>query len=150
MVGAPEHFERPGAAERLFNRVLGVLVSLGLGPSYVFLLEVRGRRTGRTYSTPVDILVIDGRRYLVAPRGHTQWVRNAMASGSVTLRKGRRREELAVRPLSDEDKPPILQAYLGRFTTAVQGYFPVPAGAAVEAFRPLAPRYPAFELVPKR
>ena len=145
-----ERFSPPTSTERLFNKLFGFLVGLGLGLSHNFLLEVRVRKTGRLYSTPVDVLVLDGRRYLVAPRGHTAWVRNALASGTVVLKKGRRREELRARPLSADEKPAVLKAYLDRFTLPVQRYFPVPAGAPETAFEPLVDRYPAFELVPKR
>jgi hypothetical protein len=69
-----EPFERPRATERLFNKLFGFLVGLGLGLPHNFLLEVRGRKTGRLYATPVDVLVLDGRRYLMASRGYTQWV----------------------------------------------------------------------------
>ncbi len=142
-------FTRPTATERLFNKIFGLLIGLGLGLSHNFLLQVRGRTTGRLYSTPVDVLVLDGRRYLVAPRGDTSWVRNALASGTVVLKKGRRREELRVRPLAADEKPAVLKAYLDRFKLAVQRYFPLPAGSPETAFTPLVARYPAFELLPK-
>jgi len=149
MAGA-EPFERPGRVDRLFNKAFGMLIGLGLGLPHNFLLEVRGRTTGRLYSTPVDVLVLEGRRFLVAGRGYTAWVKNALASGTVVLRKGRRRDECRVRPLSDDEKPAILKAYLDRFKLTVQRYFPLPAGSPAEAFRPLVDRYPAFELLPKR
>ena len=145
-----EHFSPPTPTERLFNKIVGLLVGLGLGPRHMVLLEVRGRKTGRLYSTPVDVLALDGRRYLVAPRGYTAWVRNALASGTVALRKGRRREECRVRPLAADEKPAVLKAYLDQFLMAVQRYFPVRAGAPESAFRPLVDRYPAFELLPAR
>jgi len=75
---------------------------------------------------------------LVAPRGYTQWVRNAEASGDITLRRGGRAEGYRLRVLSDTEKPPILKAYLDRFRREVQRYFPVPAGSPVERFSPLA------------
>ena len=143
-------FTRPTATERLFNKIFGFLVGLGLGLPHNFLLQVRGRKTGRLYSTPVDVLVLGGRRYLVAPRGDTSWVQNAQASGTVALKRGRRREELQVRPLSASEKPAVIKAYLDRFKLAVQRYFPVPAGAPEAAFEPLVERYPAFELLPRR
>jgi len=145
-----EHFTPPTSTERLFNKLFGFLVGLGVGLSHNFLLEVRGRKTGRLYSTPVDVLVLGGRRYLVAPRGETSWVRNALAGGTIALKKGRRREELRVRALSADEKPAVLKAYLDRFKTVVQRYFPVPAGAPESAFAPLVDRYPAFELLPPR
>jgi deazaflavin-dependent oxidoreductase (nitroreductase family) len=145
-----QDFTRPTTIERLFNKLFGFLVGFGLGLSHNFLLEVRGRKTGRLYSTPVDVLVLDGRRYLVAPRGQTEWVRNALASGTVVLKKGRQREELLARSLSANEKPAVLKAYLDRFKLAVQRYFPITAGAPETAFQPLVDRYPAFELLPPR
>lgn len=97
----------------------------------------------------MDVLDRDGKRYLVAPRGHTQWVRNAIVSGTVSLKKGRRSEEFCVRLLSDDEKPEILKSYRDRYKPTVQRYFPVPAGSPTEAFRPLTGDYPVFELVPR-
>ena len=145
-----EHFNQPNAIERLFNRLFGFLVGWGLGLPHNFLLQVRGRKSGQLYSTPVNVLDRAGKRFLVAPRGYTQWVRNAAASGTVSLKKGRRSEVFLLRVVSDEDKPEILKAYLDSFTRTVQRYFPVPAGSPAEAFRPLADRYPVFELLPSR
>ena len=90
----------------------------------------------------------EGKRYLVAPRGYTQWVRNALASGAVSLKKGRRSEEFRIRILSDNEKPEILKAYLDRYKLTVKRYFPVPAGSGTEAFQPLTANYPVFELLP--
>lgn len=123
---------------------------MGLGLRHNYLLQVRGRKTGRVFSTPVDVLDRDGKRFLVAGRGYTQWVRNVLASGEVILKKGSRVEAFAVRELAEEEKPEILKAYLDRFKRTVQRYFPLPAGSPAEAFRPFASRYPAFELLPKR
>jgi deazaflavin-dependent oxidoreductase (nitroreductase family) len=139
----------PGAVESLFNKLYGFFVGLGLGFSYNYLLQVQGRRSGRLYSTPVNVLVLDGKRLLVAPRGYTQWVRNAVATGSVVLKKGRRSEEFGLRPIPDEEKPEILRAYLDSYKTTVQRYFPIPAGSPAEHFRTLADRYPVFELMPR-
>jgi deazaflavin-dependent oxidoreductase (nitroreductase family) len=144
------HVSPPTMGERWFNKIIGALVGLGLGPRHMVVLEVRGRKSGRVYATPVDVLDLDGRRYLVAPRGHTAWSRNAAATGSVVLRRGRRREACRVRPLSAEEKPAVLKVYLERFKLAVQSYFPVTAGAPASAFVPLVDRYPAFELIAGR
>jgi deazaflavin-dependent oxidoreductase (nitroreductase family) len=141
-------FREPTAAEKIFNRVFGFLVGLGLGFSHNYLLEVRGRKSGKLYRTPVDLLELEGRRYLVAPRGRTQWVRNAEAAGDVTLKKGSKRQTFRLRPIADPDKPPSLKAYLDNFKREVQTYFPVPAGSPVEAFTELTSSYPAFELLP--
>jgi deazaflavin-dependent oxidoreductase (nitroreductase family) len=142
-------FRQPTAIERAFNKTFGFLVGMGLGFSYNYLLQVRGRKSGKIYSTPIDLLEIDGKRFLVAPRGRAQWVRNAEAAGEVTLKKGSQQNKFGLRPLSDEEKPTILKAYLDRFKPEVQTYFPVAAGSPVEAFRELVQNYPAFELVAK-
>jgi deazaflavin-dependent oxidoreductase (nitroreductase family) len=107
---------------------------------------VRGRKSGKLDTLPVDLLAHEGKLYLVAPRGRAEWVRNAEASGSVVLRRGRRAESYRLRALSDAEKPSILKAYLDRFRREVQRFFPVPAGSPVGSFGPLVSRYPAFEL----
>jgi deazaflavin-dependent oxidoreductase (nitroreductase family) len=124
-----------------------VLVGLGLGLPHNHLLEVRGRASGRVRSTPVNVLDLQGRRFLVAGRGCTQWVRNAEAAGEVALRRGRRRRRFRIRPVSGAEQARVLAAYLARFRMTVQRYFPVRAGAAPEAFAGLLERYPVFELL---
>ncbi len=141
-------FRKPNPMDRAVNRVFGFLVGLGFGLPHNYLLEVRGRKSGRLYSTPVNLLEFRGRRFLVAGRGRTQWVRNAEAVGEVTLKKGRTRQRFRLRPVPDGEKPEILKAYLDRFKLTVQRYFPVPAGSAPQSFVDVAGRYPAFELIP--
>ncbi len=140
-------FRAPGAGERVFNRIFGFVVGLGWGFSYNYLLQVRGRKSGKVYSTPIDLLEMNGKRFLVAPRGRTQWVRNAEAAGEVTLKRGKLQQRFRLRVLSDQEKPEVLKAYLDQFKGEVQSYFPVPAGSSVETFRELVQRYPAFELI---
>lgn len=140
-------FQAPTATEALFNRAFGFLVGLGIGPKYIYLLQVKGRKTGRIYSSPVNLVEIGGKKYLVAPRGRTQWVRNAEATGEITLKKGKTRQNFRLRAIPDSGKPEILKLYLESFVGAVQRYFPIPAGSPVEAFQELAGNYPVFELV---
>jgi len=149
MTASLPEFREPSAGERVFNRVFGFLVGLGIGFPYNYLLQVRGRKSGRIYSTPIDLLEMDGKRFLVAPRGRTQSVRNAEAAGEVTLKKGSVRLQYRLRPITEAEKPGILRAYLDTFKREVQRYFPVPAGSPAEAFRELSPSYPVFELLPK-
>jgi deazaflavin-dependent oxidoreductase (nitroreductase family) len=139
-------FQRPTAFERLFNSIIGALVRLGIGLPNMRVLEVRGRKSGKLHTLPVDLLSDNGKLYLVAPRGRAEWVRNAEASGSVVLRRGRRVEQYQLRALSDAEKPPILKAYLDHFRREVQRFFPLAAGSPADAFAALASRYPAFEL----
>ena len=147
---SPTGFNQPTAAARFFNRAFGFLIRIGIGSSHSYLLEVRGRKSGRTYSTPVYLLDHLGKEYLVAPRGYTQWVRNIVASGEASLVRGLSRTEVLLRPILDEAKPDILKDYLDRYSKTVQGYFPVQAGSPVEAFQPLASRYPVFEVIRKQ
>ncbi len=77
---APD-FREPSRVERIFNKAFGLLVGLGLAPRYNYLVEVRGRSSGRVYAAPVNVLELGGRRFLVAPRGRTQWVRNSRGGG---------------------------------------------------------------------
>jgi deazaflavin-dependent oxidoreductase (nitroreductase family) len=137
----------PSAFERWFNWLFGVIVGWGFGLPHNYLLQVQGRKTGRIYSTPVNVMDYQGKRFLVAPRGMTQWVRNAGVTGQVWLKKGRSRERFSVRVLSDKEKPEILREYLNRYKTTVQRYFPIPAGSALEEFSHVAAKYPVFELL---
>ena len=141
-------FRAPSAGERVFNRIFGFVVGMGWGFSYNYLLQVRGRKSGKLYSTPIDLLERDGKRFLVAPRGRTQWVRNAEAAGEIMLKRGKLRQRFRLRALSNEEKPEILKAYLDQFKQEVQTYFPVAAGSPAEAFRDLLDSYPAFVLIP--
>lgn len=148
MTNTVQEFRAPSPVEKVFNRTFGFLVGLGLGFSYNYLLQVRGRKSGKIYSTPVNLLELDGKQYLVAPRGRTQWVRNAESSGVVTLKRGSKRLNYRLRPISEPDRLPMLKAYLDRFKAEVQRYFDVPAGSPPEAFREVARNHPVFELLP--
>jgi hypothetical protein len=142
-------YRPPSSFEALFNRTFGFLAGLGLAPSFIYLLEVRGRKSGKIYRSPVNLMEIAGKRILVAPRGRTQWVRNAEASNEIVLKRASYRQAFALKPIPDAEKPPILKEYLDRYASAVKKFFPVPPGSSVEAFRPIAPAYPVFELLPK-
>jgi len=143
-------FRAPSAGERFFNRAFGFLVGLGIGFPHNYLLQVRGRKSGRIYSTPVDLLKTEGRQFLVAPRGRTQWVRNAEAAGEIILKRGTMRQAFRLRMVAEAERPRILKAYLDQFRREVQRYFPVPAGSPPEAFRELAQNYPTFELLARQ
>jgi hypothetical protein len=139
---------KPGAIERVFGRILIALIRIGLVRGHFYVLEVRGRRSGRTFSLPVDPIDVAGRRYLVCARGNSNWVRNARAAGEIVLVRSLHRQSYAVRELPPEKRPPVLKAYLDGFAAEVQRFFPVPKGSPVEAFTNLAPRYPVLELQP--
>ena len=83
MQASARSFRKPATAERMFGRMLAALVRIGIVRGHFFVLEVRGRKSGRILSLPVDPIAVDGRRYLVCARGESQWVRNARATGEV-------------------------------------------------------------------
>jgi deazaflavin-dependent oxidoreductase (nitroreductase family) len=141
-------FQKPNFLERILNKAFGFIVGLGFGLRHNYLLQVPGRRTGRVYSTPIDLLEFQGRRFLVAPRGRTQWVLNAEAAGEVILKKGTKRQKFRLQAVPEKEKPEILKAYVDRFKLTVQRYFPIQAGSDPRAFSEIAERYPVFELLP--
>lgn len=136
----------PNAIERVFNSLIGALVRRGIGKPKMRVLEVRGRKSGKLYSLPVDLLELSGKLYLVAPRGETQWVRNAQSAGTVVLRRGSESAAYRLRTLSGPEKPLVVKAYLVEFQSEVRRFFPLPPDAPLDEFVPIAHRYPAFEL----
>ncbi len=137
-----------GWVERLFGRALVALVRIGLVRGHFYVLEVRGRKTGKVISLPVDPIEIGGKWYLVCARGEANWVRNARSAGEIVLARAMRRQRFAVRELPPDLRSPILKTYLDQFSGEVQRFFPVPKGSPLKAFEALAPRYPVFELQP--
>src|SRR5437867_12340239 len=103
------YFLKPNLFERLSNEIFGLLVALGLGLPHNHLLIVRGRKTGRVHLTPVNVLRFRGKRYLVAGRGRTQWVRNAEAAGEVSLLRYWRLQKWQMLSVPDTGKPEILK-----------------------------------------
>jgi deazaflavin-dependent oxidoreductase (nitroreductase family) len=140
-------FQPPSRVEAFFNQAMGFLARLGVGPKFIYLLQVRGRKTGRIYSTPVNLMEVGGRQILVAPRGRTQWVRNAEAAGEITLKRGSFARRFTLRAIADGEKPELLKEYLDRYASAVKKFFPVLPGSPPEAFRELAGDYPVFQLL---
>ena len=148
MPGDARSYLKPGALERGFGRVLVSLIRIGLVRGHFYVLEVRGRTSGRIFSLPVDPLDLDGSLYLVCARGNANWVRNARAAGEIALVRALRCHRYGVHELPPSERPPVLKAYLDRFAAEVQRFFPIPKGSPVEAFNDLAPSYPVFQLQP--
>lgn len=132
---------------RLFNESVAALTRLGISIWGSRVLYVRGRKSGEWRSTPVNPLTFEGQRYLVAPRGHTQWVRNVRAAGGGELRVGRRVEAFTATELADEQKPELLRAYLRRWKFEVGVFFEgVGPDAPEEKLLEIAPGYPVFRI----
>lgn len=124
-----------------------VIGQFGWSPGGAELLDVRGRTSGEIRTVPVNPLELDGGRYLVAPRGETQWVRNLRVAGEGALRVGNRKDTFeVVRELTDDEKPPILRAYLDRWYWQVSGQFDVPKNATLDQLAGIASNHPVFEI----
>jgi deazaflavin-dependent oxidoreductase (nitroreductase family) len=143
------HYQKPTAADRVFNLVVAAATRLGLSVWGSRVLRVQGRKSGEWRTTPVNLLAFDGERYLVAPRGETQWVRNLRASGHGELVLGRRVEPFTAEELSPDDRLPVLRAYLRRWRFEVGRFFGgVSHDAPDEEMRRIAPEHPVFRITP--
>ena len=133
--------------KRLANAAMRIALRLGLAPSRYSLLSVRGRSTGKVYSTPVIVLDRGEERFLVSPYGERAWVKNARAARQVTFSRGGRTQEFTIEELAAEDAAPLLQRYWLE-TPITRPYFAVPDDADLAAFAAEAPRHPVFRLRP--
>jgi deazaflavin-dependent oxidoreductase (nitroreductase family) len=130
------------------NPAVAFLTRRGVSVKGTRILEVRGRRSGQLRQTVVNLLALDGERYLVAPRGRTQWVANVRAAGDATLRLGRRREPVRLVELDDADKVRVLRAYLEQWAWEVGAFFEgVDATSSDEDLAAIAPSFPVFRVV---
>jgi deazaflavin-dependent oxidoreductase (nitroreductase family) len=141
-----ERFQEPGwFTKNVFNRLVAAATKVGLSVAGSRVLEVKGRKSGEWRRTPVNLLEFEGQRYLVAPRGNTQWVRNMRVSGGGRLVLGRRVEEFAATEVPLEDRPPLLRAYLQKWKWEVSAFFGgVGADAPDEELARIAPDHPVF------
>ena len=148
----PADYQRPGwFTKHVFNPIVGGLTRLGVSLVGSRVLEVRGRKSGEWRRTPVNPLEFEGERYIVSPRGETQWVRNLRASGQGRLRKGLGREEFTATELPDEEKLPLLRAYLKKWAWEVGAFFQgVGADAPDDDLRRIAPLHPVFRISSSR
>jgi deazaflavin-dependent oxidoreductase (nitroreductase family) len=129
------------------NPVMAGVTRLGLSVRGSRVLHVRGRASGEWRTVPVNPLTLDGRQYLVAPRGVTQWVRNLRASGDGRLQLGRRTTAFTATEITDADvKAPILQAYLRTWRSEVGTFFDGVDADSIEAIRAVADGYPVFAI----
>ncbi|MDM4761427.1 nitroreductase/quinone reductase family protein [Galbitalea sp. SE-J8] len=144
----PVRFIRPTRVDAVFNGVVGTLTRLGLPLAGSRVLAVRGRASGEWRTTPVNPLRLHGERYLVAPRGEAQWVRNLRVAGTGELRAGRRAEAFTASEVADADKLPVLREYLRVWGWEVGRFFDgVTADAADDELVAIAPGFPVFRIV---
>ena len=132
---------------RIRNLLMTAWVVLGLPPAKYHLLTVRGRKSGRPYSTPVAVVEDKGQRWLVAPYGEREWVKNARAAGQVVLRRGRRSEAVAViEELDPVQSAPVLKRYIEE-EPITRKFFDATPDSPLEDLIEEAPRHPVFRVL---
>ena len=143
-----DHFQRPDWFTRnVFNRIVAFFTRVGISVAGSRVLEVNGRKSGEPRRTPVNLLDYEGERYLVAPRGNTQWVRNLRVAGTGRLFLGRRAQTFTAIEVPVEDRSPILRAYLKKWKWEVGQFFEgVGPDAPDEDVARIAAARPIFKL----
>jgi len=135
--------------KNVFNRIVATFTRLGVSVWGSRILRVKGRTSGEWRTSPVNLLTFQGSRYLVAPRGNTQWVRNIRVSKEGELVLGGRAEKFRAVEIPDERKLPILRDYLKRWKFEVGIFFQgVSADSSEEELRRIAPDHPVFRVDP--
>ena len=138
---------RPNWIARILNRATAALASSGVTSNYMVTLEVTGRKSGRTFSLPVVLAVVDGQRYLVSMLGeNVQWVHNVRAAGGRAVLRSGGREEIQLEEVPTDQRAPILRAYLQRAPGA-RPHVPVNKDAALAEFEKITAAFPVFRLV---
>ena len=142
------HYRKPGWFTRfVFNPIVAAFTRLGISVWGSRVLRVRGRTSGKWRTVPVNVLSHDGQRYLVAPRGETQWVKNIRVAGGGELQLGRKIEPISVVELTNEEKPALLRAYLKRWKAEVGVFFDgVSSDSPEDDVRRIAPDHPVFRI----
>ena len=130
----------------VFNPLVAGLHRLGLSVQGSQTLGVRGRKSGEMRTNPVNPFELEGRTYLLAPRGTTQWVRNLRVAGEGELRSGRKVRRFHATEVPDAEKLPLLRLYMEKWAWEVKGFLGIDADAPDEELRRIAPDHPAFVL----
>jgi deazaflavin-dependent oxidoreductase (nitroreductase family) len=144
------YYRKPGwFTNKLFNPAVALMTRAGLSVWGSRILRVRGRKSGEWRSAPVNLLTYEGKQYLVAPRGLTQWVRNLREAGEGELLLGSRVQRFRAREIPDDQRIPILRAYLKKWKAEVGVFFGgVSADSPEQDLRRIAPDHPVFEIQP--
>ena len=134
-------------ADRVNDGLITTLLRAGLKMGTVSLLTVRGRKSGLPHTVPVLLVELDGQRWLVAPYGEVQWVRNIRVAKRATLTRGHHAEEISVAELPPSEAAPILKQYLAiQHAGDVRSAFDATKDSPLDAFEREAPRHPVFQI----
>jgi deazaflavin-dependent oxidoreductase (nitroreductase family) len=139
-------YHKPSGFVKAMNSFFGLLASRGLIPGGTALLQVKGRRSGQTRSTAVTWIEHDSQRYLVAPRGNTEWVRNVKAAGGEASLKRGKSEQVRLEEVPVDQRAPIIQTYLKKTARVTKREFGIEPDAPIEEFQRIAPDHPVFRI----
>jgi hypothetical protein len=141
-------YDEPNTLARAVNVLIRWLAEAGVSVAGTRALRVRGRKTGKRRGVVINLLSVDGRDYVVSPRGNTQWARNARAAGAVEMGPRWRSRDVRIAEIADAAKPPVLKRYLDRWYWEVKGHFGgLTPQSTVDEMRAAAPSVPVFELL---
>ena len=144
-----KYYNRPSGLVKAMNGFFGWIAGRGLGPKKTVAIEVRGRTSGLARKVPVTLVELDGKQYLVAPRGETEWVRNVRADqGLATFHRGGS-ENVLLTEVPEADRAPIIQKYLGENAMATKASFGIEPDAPIEEFQRIAGNHPVFLVEPR-
>lgn len=144
-----KYYSRPGFFAKTFNKLFTMLFGAGIGSKNNVTVTVKGRKSGQPRSTAVNVVEYEGQRYLVAPRGNTEWVRNAYAAGGEASLKHGKSEDVKLVEVPVAERPLILQKYLRENAMATKREFGVDPRADISEFERVADRHPTFRITPR-
>lgn len=147
MTDSRPFYNKPAGLVKAMNAFVSWLASLGIVPGGTVTIETKGRKSGQTRSNAVTVVEHEGQRYLVAPRGETEWVRNVRAAnGEAVLRHGARKP-VRLEELPIEQRAPIIKPYLKKTAMATKGEFGLEPDADISEFERIAPKHPVFRIL---
>ena len=141
-------YDAPNVTARAANGLIRWLAEVGISIAGTTALRVRGRKTGKLRGVVINLLTVDGREYVVSPRGNTQWARNVRAAGAVEIGPRWRSRQVRVAEVADDDKPVLVKRYLDRWYWEVKGHVGgLTPRSTDDELRAAAPSIPVFELL---
>jgi hypothetical protein len=140
-------YNKPSGIVKAMNGFVGWLASIGLMPGDTVQLQVRGRNSGQIRKNAVTLVEYEGARYLVAPRGNTEWVRNVQASSGQAVLKHGKSETVRLEEIPVEQRAAIIKPYLKKTAMATKGEFGIEPDAPIEEFERIAEKHPVFRIV---
>lgn len=143
-------YQKPGAFARAFNSLFTRLFSMGIGSKNNVVVTAKGRKSGQPRSTAVNVVEYEGQRYLVAPRGNTEWTRNVRADGGkASLKHGKTLEDVTLVELAVAERAPILQKYLRENAMSTKASFGIDPKSDIAEFERIADKHPVFRITPR-